>query len=613
VKAGKGRAAQRRAGQAREHIKEAVRRLQSTLFGPLLRKTTIDLGDDSSGGPEVGYVDLARRRVHLNLGTPLTLGQEEWAHAIAHLLLHLAFAHDAKPVGRDPNLWALACELVVERFLRSVKVGRAPAEWGDDERIVGKTEEQIYEELLYLPRESLRDLRTAAGIRRFDVVGVASTRDAPGESSAELLAQGIRHAVLVAVESSSELLSHGVSRAKLWGPGEEAKRWVMNNLPLLGALASHLRVVADEGICQRMDIAVAAVNPSLGEMYFNPKWNMAPSEVLFIYLHELLHVALMHGSRCAGRDPEVWNLACDFVINGWVLEMGVGTAPSIGLLFDPRLAGMSAEDVYDLLLADPRRRKGLRGFRGALGDVLFDRGGQVVRRADATTMDDVVRRSLAAGLLCPDRGTMPAGLLEEICSLFTAPVPWDVQLGRWMEEHVPFVREKRRSYARASRRQGATPDIPRPARYVPEEMREAATFGVVLDTSGSMDRQLLGRALGAIASFAEAREVRAVRLVSCDAQPYDHGFVAPEELRGVFPVRGRGGTVLQPGIHHLLSRPDLPATAPIMILTDGFCEAQLVVPREHCFVLPRAREDSDGKKPKVPLLTTAPVFTVLKE
>jgi hypothetical protein len=85
--------------------------------------------------------------------------------------------------------------------------------------------------------------------------------------------------------------------------------------------------------------------------------------------------------------------------------------------------------------------------------------------------------------------------------------------------------EKRRSYARASRRRSATPDIPRPGWIRPEEVVRQATFGVVLDTSGSMDTKLLGKALGAIASYAMARGVPRARVVCCDAMPYDVGHL----------------------------------------------------------------------------------------
>ena len=47
----------------------------------------------------------------------------------------------------------------------------------------------------------------------------------------------------------------------------------------------------------------------------------------------------------------------------------------------------------------------------------------------------------------------------------------------------------------------------------------------MLDTSGSMDAELLGKALGAIASYATARDVPAARVVFCDAVAYDAGYL----------------------------------------------------------------------------------------
>jgi hypothetical protein len=39
-------------------------------------------------------------------------------------------------------------------------------------------------------------------------------------------------------------------------------------------------------------------------------------------------------------------VAADFVINGWLVEMGVGQVPD-GVLHDAKLKGMSAEAVYE--------------------------------------------------------------------------------------------------------------------------------------------------------------------------------------------------------------------------------------------------------------------------
>src|SRR6185437_11002585 len=147
----------------------------------------------------------------------------------------------------------------------------------------------------------------------------------------------------------------------------------------------------------------------------------------------------------------------------------------------------------------------------------------------------------------------------------------DVALGEWFDRFfLPL--ERHRSYARPSRRQASTPDIPRPRYVVREDPRPQRTFGVVLDTSGSMDRHLLAKALGTIASYAMARDVPAVRLVFCDAEAYDEGYVAPELIGDRVRVKGRGGTILQPGIDLLECSDDLAATAPILVITDGACD-----------------------------------------
>ena len=200
-------------------------------------------------------------------------------------------------------------------------------------------------------------------------------------------------------------------------------------------------------------------------------------------------------------------------------------------------------------------------------------------------MDDLFKRCLADGLDYQKqtvRGTLPAGLLEEIRSQVIPPIPWDVQLAYWFEQNSPQP-EKKRTCARASRRQSSSPDIPRPRWYYP--LQDAKTFGVILDTSGSMDRGLLAKALGAIISYSKMREVQEVRLVYCDAYPYDKGYVSPESLMDTVEVKGRGGTVLQPGIDLLLKSPDFPKIAPILIITDGYTD-NFSCPREHAILLP---------------------------
>jgi len=123
---------------------------------------------------------------------------------------------------------------------------------------------------------------------------------------------------------------------------------------------------------------------------------------------------------------------------------------------------------------------------------------------------------------------------------------------------------------------------------VPEELLEGRTFGVILDSSGSMDRLLLAKALGAIASYAAARDVPLVRVVFCDATYYDQGYMPPETIADRVQVRGRGGTILQPAINFLERAEDFPKDGPLLIITDGYCDKLTIrAARPHAYLLPR--------------------------
>lgn len=118
-----------------------------------------------------------------------------------------------------------------------------------------------------------------------------------------------------------------------------------------------------------------------------------------------------------------------------------------------------------------------------------------------------------------------------------------------------------------------------------------------------MPLHLLEDALGTVVSYCYSRDVGAVRVIWCDAAAYDSGYLTPEALMGRVEIRGRGGTILQPAIDLLVEAEDFPGDAPILIVTDAFCD-HVHVPsgRAHAYLVPpRAR---------LPFSPRGPVFTV---
>jgi predicted metal-dependent peptidase len=378
----------------------------------------------------------------------------------------------------------------------------------------------------------------------------------------------------------------------------------MSHYPLLGALATAFQVIEDSTLCERMEIQVAAVNVEMREVYVNPRVGMTGPQLRFVIAHELLHVGLRHPARCQGRDPYLWNVACDYVINGWLVEMEIGTPPPFGLLLDLELKGLSAEAIYDRIVTDLRKYRKLGTLRGpGLGDMIPGKNPRWWEVGEGVALDQFFRDCLSQGLLQHQekgRGLLPANLIEEIEAMAQPVIPWDVQLAQWFDHHFPPL-EKRRTFARPSRRQMATPDIPRP-RYQRLDDGSIRTFAVLLDTSGSMNRPLLAKALGGIASYSTARDVDLVRLIFCDAAVYDQGFVGPEEIAGRVRVRGRGGTILQPALDLLDQALDFPPEGPVLIITDGYCDI-LRVRREHAFLVPAGN--------RLPFVPKGPVFWVV--
>jgi predicted metal-dependent peptidase len=565
--------------------------LARPLFGVLAKETKYSFsGKDALTN---GYCRVNQYGwVYVNRDRPADI--ETWTYAMAHAWLHLAFGHFAFRPERAA--WTRVCEIEIARFLDALPLGTPPKELPEPASYglpVSASRDELYRVLC--ERADLREL-PSFGIAGSEACfwNVERSRTSTLDHRSGRRYSSFERAFAASVQRAFEReveQAHGDSAVPRGVPERLRleREWFIDRFPLLSGITSRFRFIYDVDICRREEIAVAAVNVSARELYINPAAGLTPSELRFVIAHEVLHAALRHDLRRNGKDPYLWNVACDYVVNDWLFQMAIGTMPG-GVLYDPELTGLSCESVYDRIATDLRRLRRLGTLRGkGSRDMLDGERRNWWSRDEGVTLDEFYRTALQEGMrvhLAGAWGTLPAGLIEEIHALAQPPIPWDVALARWIDDVLPS-RELRRTYARASRRQGAVSDIPLP-RYVRPHDEQTHTFGVVVDTSGSMDRQILGHALGAIASFAAARDIAAVRLISCDVAAFDHGFLPPETIGDRIELRGRGGTRLQPGVDLLERAHDFPEDGPILVITDGYCES-FASRRRFAIWLPEAR------------------------
>ena len=99
-----------------------------------------------------------------------------------------------------------------------------------------------------------------------------------------------------------------------------------------------------------------------------------------------------------------------------------------------------------------------------------------------------------------------------------------------------------------------------------------------------------------VEQFAEAVGLPCVSLLGSQ--------LAPEDIAGRVEVKGRGGTILQPGVDLLEKAQDFPKGGPILIITDGMVESTLKVRRDHAYLIP--------ERSKLPFESKGPSFFMNK-
>ncbi len=143
---------------------------------------------------------------------------------------------------------------------------------------------------------------------------------------------------------------------------EYMRRLIMSRMRILctngfyGLLIMHMKFALDE------ECETAATDGI--KIYFSPAFldNLNDSELDFILMHEILHVALQHCHRTGDRDSELFNIACDIVVNSNILKScGMDEAKitlkkhGVSMHLTPEGKEgyeYTAEEVYEMLLEE---------------------------------------------------------------------------------------------------------------------------------------------------------------------------------------------------------------------------------------------------------------------
>lgn len=319
-----------------------------------------------------------------------------------------------------------------------------------------------------------------------------------------------------------------------------ARTQLLLEQPFFGTLALRLRVV------ERPDMKTLATDGR--HLFYNPDYllNLDREYHTSAVAHEVMHCALDHMVRLQGREPKRWNRAADFVVNPMLDEAKMPLHPS--WLNDARFAGMSADEVYNLL---PPGEDGDGGQDDILTDELSD------AEKDALAADWQIAVGQAAKIAA-ETGKLPGSMERFLTNQRKATVDWRSVLRRF----VTSTSRNDFSWMRPNRMM-----LPHGV-ILPGLFSESmGTCVAVSDDSGSVSTKILEALAAEIDGIAAVAEPERLIHISCDAE-INHvaEFSQGEPFKMV--SKGGGGTDFRPPFAYLEKEGITPAC--LIYLTDGY-------------------------------------------
>jgi predicted metal-dependent peptidase len=322
-------------------------------------------------------------------------------------------------------------------------------------------------------------------------------------------------------------------------------------------------------------------------LFHNPDFveSLNSATLVGVLAHEVLHPALHHHVRRAGRDPRRWNEACDYAINPLLLDDGFSLPEAV--LVDERFRGMSAEQIYNLRESEAAQEPqespdsgedaadGQGPTFGPDGESAPETEGGIGQVMDAPsegegTLEEQAREwTIAvnqAMTVASRAGKLPLGMKRALKAAGEARVDWREMLRRLWSETTPADY----SWMRPNRRHIWS------GVYLPGVVREGVgEVAIAVDCSGSVNERQLGLFGAEIRSILEGQRPQRVHVLYFDAKVQRADTYECGEPIALEPVGG-GGTEFGPCFEWLAEKGIQPQT--LVFLTDLYGSFPMAAP-----------------------------------
>ena len=342
--------------------------------------------------------------------------------------------------------------------------------------------------------------------------------------------------------------------------------------PFWGNLATRMKIVEASDWCS------TAATDGRNFYYCTDFINkLDDDELVFLFGHEVGHCVFDHMGRRGDRDPQIWNMAGDYLVNDMLIQNNVGKKiTTVPILWDPKYRDMTAEEVYDDLVKNAVKIQVTLDMHmdgsGKEGDEDGEGGGKAsdgkskssgikIDEETAKKIRDELKEAVLQSAQAAGAGNTPAGI-RRLIQQFTAPkMRWQdllrIQLESSLKNNYSFMRPSRKAWHTGAVLPGMLP-------------AEQLDVVVAIDMSGSISNEMALDFLSEIKGMMELYTTYSIHVYCFDTEVYnpvtfsdDYG----EDITTYEPMGG-GGTDFDCCFEYM-KREDINPKQFIMF-TDGY-------------------------------------------
>ena len=341
--------------------------------------------------------------------------------------------------------------------------------------------------------------------------------------------------------------------------------------PFFGNMATRLKIQAADEWCPTA--AVDGRNLYFNTQFFNAMNN---KEIEFVIAHEILHCVFDHLGRRDERNPMLYNIAADYIVNNLLVRDRIGEKPSIVDCFqDFKYEGWTSEEVYDELFKEAEKNG--QEFLEQLGEMLDEhldlegdgteednkdgKGRPKYSKAEMDQIKDEIKEAMIQASQTAGAGNTPAGVQRIIKQLTEPKINWRELLRQQIQSTI----KSDYTFARPSRKGWHTGAI-----LPGMNFQDTIDICITLDMSGSIGDAQAKDFLGEIQGIMDEYKDYKIKLWCFDTAVYNEQDFSADDGDALtdYEILGGGGTDFMVNWQYMKDNDIQPKK--FIMFTDGY-------------------------------------------